>query len=195
VQRDTRRATRTAFRLVRATFVVLGAVALATGLSVAPASATVSLAAPAVRSSAAPSLDARHFNAQLTVECVIPAADGTYRAVFGYDNFSGYDVTVPVGQSNKLIPANLNGSQTTVFAVGAHRASFSTPPMPTGVDITWTVGLYTAKASSASNACGPSVNLPAEGNGTAPIFVLVASVIALGVIALRLRRRDRTRTA
>jgi hypothetical protein len=189
VQRDTQRVNRAATRLVRATAVVLGVVALVAGTAAAPAAASVVVAPSTVVQAAVT------FNARLTVDCVVLEDDKTYRAVFGYDNYTGHDVTIPVGQGNKLNPANLNGSQTVHFGVGPHRAAFSTPSMPVGVDITWTVGWFSAKATSDSTACGPSVSLPAEGNGTAPIFVLVASVIALGVIALRLRGRDRPRTA
>jgi len=185
VQRDTRRVNRAATRLVRATVAILGAVALTAVTAAAPAAASPSTVVPA----------AMTFNASLTVDCVVLEDDHTYRAVFGYDNYTGYDVTIPVGKDNNLNPANLNGAQTVHFGVGPHRAAFSTPAMPVGVDITWTVGWFSAKASSDSPACGQSVSLPAEGNGTAPIFVLAASVIALGVIALRLRRRDPARTA
>jgi hypothetical protein len=181
VLRDNRRANRSAIRLTRATAAVLGVVVL-------------SMAAPAT---AAPSTVARAdvtFDGQLSVDCVLAAENNTYRAVFGYNNYAGHDVTIPVGKDNKLIPANLNGAQTIQFAVGPHRASFSTAPMPVGVDITWTVGGLSVKATADSPACGPEVSLPAEGNGTAPIFVLAASLIALGVIAIRLRGRDRGRT-
>jgi hypothetical protein len=127
---------------------------------------------------------------QLTVDCVVAGEQGTYRAVFGYDNSSQYEVTVPVGTYNSLSPSylNLNGIQTTTFQPGAHRATFTTPALSRSESVRWTVGPLSVTASWNSRSCGPQVSLPADGNGTGPVFVIGASV-ALALIVLRSRRR------
>jgi hypothetical protein len=132
----------------------------------------------------------------VTVVCIVPGSNGTYRAVFGYDSPTT-KYNIPVGQSNKLIPSSLNGSQPTKFEIGAHRAAFTTPAISNSQTVTWSV--YTsyefptssATASSASRTCGPEVSLPAEGNGTGPVVIVAVSLV-VAFLVLALRRRTAT---
>jgi hypothetical protein len=140
-----------------------------------------------VPTAAAASPDGANPSGGPTVDCVVPASDGTYRAVFGYDNPTSYTATVPVGPYNTMDPASLNGIQPTVFTPGAHRAAFATAVVAKGKKVSWTLFGMTVTASSQSPTCGPTVSLPAEGNGIGPVLVLAGSVL-LSVASLYVRQ-------
>jgi hypothetical protein len=145
-------------------------------------------AGPTAAIAAAPAGD----HVDLTVDCVVAGADGSFRAVFGYDNDTGQQVTVPVGAHNFVNPDSIDGQQPTRFDVGAHRAAFVTPPLPAGTKAQWHLdGSATVQASSDTPACEGPVSLPADGNGSAPAVVLAVSIPVLGFAAYRVRRRRR----
>ncbi|MEV1286907.1 hypothetical protein [Micromonospora sp. NPDC049679] len=157
-------------RIVRAAAAILGATVAAVVLAAPPAAATWD-----------------SLPGKLTMDCVVLGADNTYRAVFGYDNNTRYSGDIPVGRYNKMTPSQFNGVQTTRFSPGAHRASFATPPIARSQPVTWQVGWFAVTATAKSPVCGPNVQLPAEGNGLAPVIVLAASVIA-ALVGMRVRR-------
>lgn len=166
-----------ALRLARATAALLAVGTTAVVVAAPPAAAHYGL------------------SGKITADCIVRGSGNTYKALFGYDNTGPRSVTIPVGPANAMQPSSLNGVQTTTFAPGAHRGAFATGWRPTAEKVTWTVGSMTATASTATRTCGPSVSLPADGNGTGPVFALGGSVlIAFGVLAVR-RRRQRPRGA
>ena len=129
-----------------------------------------------------------------TVDCIVPGNGGTYQAVFGYDNHAKNTVTVPVGPYNAMSPASLNGIQPTQFAPGANRAAFATPPVAGSSPVSWTLVGITVTATSQTATCGPSVSLPAEGNGIGPVLVLAGSVVlSIGALYVRQWRQRRVR--
>ncbi|SDY68666.1 hypothetical protein SAMN05444365_103122 [Micromonospora pattaloongensis] len=157
-------------RILRAAAAMLGAITAVLVLGATPAAATWD-----------------NLPGRITMDCVVAGEKNTYRAVFGYDNNTRYSGTIPVGRYNFITPKQFDGIQTTNFAPGAHRASFATPPIARGQRVTWTVGWLSVTADANSRKCGPEVQLPAEGNGLAPVLVLAGSVIA-ALIGIRARR-------
>lgn len=144
---------------------------------------------------APPAAAASGFTGKLTADCVVHGPNNTYRAVFGYDSTGSGTVRVPAGNDNALTPGHLNGVQTTTFEPGKHRGAFATGRLSHAHKITWKVGSLSATALYTSPTCGPSVSLPADGNGTGPVIALVGSiVVAAGLVALR-RRRHRQASA
>lgn len=124
---------------------------------------------------------------RVTLDCVVLTQGNTYRAVFGYENNTHHTITIPVGPFNHVNPKSVNGMQVTKFKPGTHRAAFATRHVSRNQRITWTVGLSSATATASSPRCGPSVELPAEGNGMAPVLVVAGSVVA-ALVGLRVRR-------
>ena len=93
------------------------------------------------------------------LDCVITQADGTFVALFGYDN--GADVAVPVaiGESNQFSPGAADRGQPTSFKPSGLRMWV---PVPfDGTALTWTLGGATATATKDSPACPP---FPTEGD-------------------------------
>ncbi|HEY8533588.1 MAG TPA: hypothetical protein VIL44_06900 [Micromonospora sp.] len=121
------------------------------------------------------------------VDCVVLTQGNTYRAVFGYRNDTGVTGTIPKGPFNTLRPREIDGAQVTTFHPGTHHAAFATRHVSRNKSITWTVGVLSATATDKSPKCGPNVELPAEGNGLAPLLVLAGGVIA-AFVGLWLRR-------
>lgn len=113
------------------------------------------------------------------VTCVTTAADGSYRAVFGYSYPGGTPVDVPVGATNRLSPGPMDGTQPTRFAPGDHPAAFVAPSVARNVQIVWDVLGRRATAASGhkSPECASPVTLPTEGNSIGPVLVLVVSVL------------------
>jgi hypothetical protein len=85
-------------------------------------------------------------------ECVVPNADGSYKAVFGYDSLSflGGQTSIPVGSGNTFGPAPANRGQPTTFKAGRQTAQFSVPF--DGKALTWTLD----GSSTTANALLPN---------------------------------------
>jgi hypothetical protein len=125
-----------------------------------------------------------------TCDCVIRNDKGQYRAVFGYDNPTESVGKIARGENNSISPARLDGAQITRFDPGGHRAAFATDWVAKGTAVTWRVGSQRVTADWRIRECGPSVSLPADGNGTGPVVALALSVlVAAGVGVARKRRR------
>jgi hypothetical protein len=84
------------------------------------------------------------------LECVITNGDGTYTAVYGYNNPSGSSVLVPVGSTNRFTPAPNDRSQPTVFAPGRHVGVLNVTFTGT---ITWVLTGRSSTASATSTPC------------------------------------------
>ncbi|PZM96203.1 MAG: hypothetical protein DIU79_05640 [Actinobacteria bacterium] len=160
-------------RRVRATIGMVAALAVGFVLGVAPAT-------PAAATS-------HYLPGGIFVDCVVLTKGNTYRAVFGYYNNTPVTATIPKGPFNYLWPRQADGVQVTRFKPGRHHGVFATPPIPRNKSVTWVVGIFPATATAKSPQCGPNVELPAEGNGLAPLLVLAGGVVA-ALIGLRLRR-------
>lgn len=99
------------------------------------------------------------------VQCVTPAADGTYSATFGYQNDGVNPVSAPIGPANSVAlsgPAAgpQDRGQPTSFTPGRTTGAFTVAGIPRGAGITWTVDLASgarqAYASWASPRCAGS---------------------------------------
>lgn len=89
------------------------------------------------------------------LECVSDNGDGTYTAFFGYLNPNAFEVSVPVGLSNKFTPAPQDRGQPTMFKSGRTpfwpNAAFSV--VFDGGNLVWTLDGRTSTASSGSTPC------------------------------------------
>lgn len=67
--------------------------------------------------------------------------DGTFSYSFGYLNLNGDTVEIPVGERNKIEPAQFDGMQPTVFLPGRHRGMFTVtvPGTMRDDDVWWTI--------------------------------------------------------
>ncbi len=83
------------------------------------------------------------------LECVRTNPDGSYTAKFTYNNPNG-DITIAKGDSNKIEPAPLSGSQPETFLSGLHSFTVIFDP---SVPITWTLDGLQAVASRDSPSC------------------------------------------
>ncbi len=162
-----------------AALAVLAALALVVLSPIAPAAAGTTPRLPVA--------PAAHIEPQ--ADCLIVSGN-TYQVVFAYDNSGESTVNLPVGASNTLTPASLNGQQPTTFLPGNHHAAFTTSAVPVGTTVTWTVDGFTYNAADQGLHCAAPVSLPADGNGTAAALVVVLSLIGIAVAAYRLRRRQ-----
>ncbi|WP_328478231.1 hypothetical protein OHA21_26640 [Actinoplanes sp. NBC_00393] len=133
------------------------------------------------------------FSGTPTCDCVVQdTKNNTYRAVFGYVNTSKTPGKIDAGSNNKLEfsgSGKTDGSVTTRFEPGTHKASFSTGWIAKDTKVTWTVGGKTVTATWNKPTCGRDVSLPAGGNGSGPIVALLfAGLIGGGVFFWRKRR-------
>jgi hypothetical protein len=129
-----------------------------------------------------------------TCDCVVQdTKNNTYRAVFGYVNTSKSAGKIDAGTNNRLEltggTTKTDGTVTTRFEPGSHKASFSTGWISKNTKVTWTVGGKTVTATWNRPTCGKDVSLPAGGNGSGPLLaLLVAALIGGGVFFWRKRR-------
>ncbi len=110
----------------------------------------------------------------------------SYQAVFGYSTNSKSTLSIPIGANNYMTPSSLNGVQVTQFNPGGNGAAFATPGIAIGQSVSWTVNGSRATATAQSGACGPSVSLPAGGNGTGAVLaVVVGLAVVVAMLAVR----------
>jgi hypothetical protein len=121
------------------------------------------------------------------VDCVVRHDDGSWTAVFGYDNRTGATVEIPVGPANQVTPAGHGSPQPTTFAAGVRHGVFSVTVTRGGGPV-WHLGRTNLAARKADTACPPPTQMPAEGNGTG---VVIGVAVAGGVGAVLLRRSRR----
>jgi hypothetical protein len=128
------------------------------------------------------------------LDCVLTNADGSWTAVFGYENTSSSPVRIPTGPRNKVTPATVGRPQPTTFQPGSHRGVF-TVTVSRGAGPMWHLdGTNLAARLGSATACPSSAELPADGNGAGwTIAVLVAAVV--GTVALHRERRGRAAQA
>lgn len=135
------------------------------------------------------------------VDCIIPGPGTEYRVVFGYRNngeqlvhrpVSSYpasgSTTTTSSSTNLMSLSSLNGSQVSYFEPGTRHGAFTTAVV-TASSVSWTVGGTTVTATRNSPTCGSPVSLPAQGNGTGPALVLLASLVVATFLLWARRRR------
>ncbi len=125
------------------------------------------------------------------VDCLVRHEDGSWTAVFGYDNRTGATVDVPVGPANRVTPTGYGTPQPTTFAPGVRHGVFSVTVTRGGGPV-WHLGGTNLAARETDTACPPSTQMPADGNGTG---VAIGVAVAAGVGAVLLRRSRRELTA
>jgi hypothetical protein len=93
------------------------------------------------------------------LECVIPRANDTYTAYFGYRNNTTTPITVTVGTNNRFQPAPADRNQPTVFQPGRSSlwpdAAFAV--RFDGSELTWNLNGTSVSASSSSPRCAGRV--------------------------------------
>jgi hypothetical protein len=90
-----------------------------------------------------------------SLACVIPQADNTYTAYFGYRNNTDERITIPIGTNNRFDPAPINRGQPTIFQPGSSTLwPDSTFPVNfNGSDLTWHLDGASVTASADSPRC------------------------------------------
>jgi hypothetical protein len=121
------------------------------------------------------------------LDCVLTGTDGTWTAVFGYDNRTGATVSIPVGPANQVTPAPYGTPQPTSFAPGVRHGVFAVT-VSGGGGPTWHLGSTNLAARKGDAACPPSTQMPADGNGTG-VVIGVALAGAVGAAVLHRGRR------
>jgi hypothetical protein len=123
------------------------------------------------------------------LDCSVVNKDGSWTAVFGYDNPTAATVTIPKGSDNKVTPVTYGAPQPITFKPGVHHGAFSVT-VTRGAGVMWHLdGQNLAARAGTAPPCPPSTELPEEGNGTGPAIVLVAAGVVGAVAVLRVRRR------
>ena len=138
---------------------------LARGL-VATIIAAIALASPAAANPAVSPI----------LECVAVNGDGTYTALFGYQNTSDRTITIGVGSANKFTPGQQDRGQITEFEPG-RVAGAITATQPVGSPLNFKLGDTTVQATSESTPCSTAPQV-----AEAPIvagLMLVAGMIAI----------------
>jgi hypothetical protein len=125
------------------------------------------------------------------LDCVVLDRDGSWTAVFGYENTSSSTVTIPTGARNKVTPVPYGTPQPTTFRPGTHHGAF-TVPVTRGAGPMWHLdGTNLAARRGTATACPPATELPEEGNGTGPAIGLAAAGVVGAVLVHRANRRAR----
>ncbi|MGY1608122.1 hypothetical protein [Geodermatophilus sp. SYSU D00700] len=125
------------------------------------------------------------------VDCVVRHDDGSWTAVFGYDNRTGAPVEIPVGPANRVTPTGYGSPQPTTFDPGVRHGVFAVTVTGGGGPM-WHLGGTNLAARTADAACPPATQMPADGNGTG---VVIGVAVAAGVGAVVLRRARRRAVA
>jgi hypothetical protein len=123
------------------------------------------------------------------VDCVVVHADGTWTAVFGYDNRTGAAVDIPFGPANQVTPAGYDGDQPTRFAAGVHHGVLAVV-VDRGGGPLWHLGRENVPARRSDAVCPTATELPADGNGLAMPMALCGAGVLATVLVHRWRRRS-----
>jgi hypothetical protein len=89
------------------------------------------------------------------VDCITTNADGSTTANFGYYSFSQSSVNISKGPNNQIVPAKLDGPETTNFQSGYSPKAFKVT-IPKGTTATWTLGGFPATAPNAGSPKCPA---------------------------------------
>ena len=122
------------------------------------------------------------------VDCILTHADGSWTAIFGYDNRTGASIDVPVGPANQVTPRSPVQPQPTTFAPGIRHGAFSVT-VPRGGGPMWHLGDTNLAARKTDAACPDSTQMPAEGYGAGTAVVVAAAAGVGAVLVGRWRRR------
>jgi hypothetical protein len=122
------------------------------------------------------------------VDCILTHADGSWTAVFGYDNRTGASIDIPMGPANQVTPRSSVQPQPTTFAAGIRHGIFSVT-VPRGGGPMWHLGDTNLAARKTDAACPDPTQMPAEGNGAGTALV-VAAAAGVGAVLVRRRRRS-----
>jgi hypothetical protein len=124
------------------------------------------------------------------IDCIVSHADGTWTAVFGYDNRTGASIDIPVGPANQVTPTSSGQPQPTTFATGIRHGVFSVTVRGGGGPM-WHLGHTNLAARTTDTACPSPTQMPAEGNG-AGAAIVIAAAAGVGVVLVRrsCRRSD-----
>jgi len=122
------------------------------------------------------------------LDCVVTNGDGSWTAVFGYENTSSSPVRIPTGPRNKVTPAPVGSPQPTTFQPGTHRGAFAVPVARGGGPMWHLDGTNLAARLGSATACPSAEELPANGNGAGWTIALAAATL-VGTVALQRERR------
>jgi hypothetical protein len=122
------------------------------------------------------------------VDCVSVSSDGTWTAVFGYDNRTGSAVTIPVGPANQVTPTVYGTPQPRTFAPGLHHGAFAAVVTHGGGPM-WHLGSENLAARKTDTACPAPTQMPAEGSGTGAVVLLGLAGLTGAVLLSRARRQ------
>lgn len=120
-----------------------------------------------------------------TVTCVWHGTGNSWTAVFGYRNTSAtYDITVPVGVLNLVVPGGPGAGQPTYFPRGTVTNAFAVALNP-NTGVSWTLVGKVVTARTNSTRC-PSPPVPALGSaGVMARTFLIAMPLLLVVARTR----------
>jgi len=105
------------------------------------------------------SADARVRSVSPVLECVLFSDGQPDVAYWGYNNESGREVTIPIGDGNSFSPGGPGRGQPEVFEENRVVSAFSTPFDASGDALVWTLSGRTATAGADSRACNPTVEV------------------------------------
>jgi hypothetical protein len=123
------------------------------------------------------------------LDCVVTAEDGSYTAVFGYDNRGTTAVGIARGAANKVVPTPLGGSEPTAFQPGVQHAVMAVRVTKGAAPIWDLDGTHLSVRKADATECTSPTALPATGNGTGPVVALVAAGVLGAVVLHRVERR------
>jgi uncharacterized protein DUF11/prealbumin domain-containing protein len=93
------------------------------------------------------------------LECVVFDDNGPDVAVWGYQNGTGHEVTIPIGPRNRFTPGDESRGQPIRFEDGRHVGVFQTTFESSSGELVWHLGADTATASATSPPCAASLEL------------------------------------
>jgi hypothetical protein len=113
------------------------------------------------------------------VECVFAESDGSYTAVWGYENNTGAVVEVAIGTRNKFDPKPEDRGQPTRFEVGRKYNVFTTNWA--GTNLTWKLDGSADTASRNAKKCdAPPVPQGSDSPQAVALIAAAAGVIVVG---------------
>ena len=156
------------------------------------AAATLGLTALTLALAAGPAAAANPVAPTLT--CEFANADGTYTAVFGYNNTAATALTFAIGGQNTFAPNPADRGQPTVFQPGTFASVFTVDWNGSGT-LAWNLDGNNVHVTSSSPRCTSASQLseqPGNAAGTTAGFLMIAGTA--GVLVRRRRLRGLTRT-